>query len=196
MINLTDTGTYWVGAKIEFKRNINPLGVRRECIKNRTGSLDDCNRHCNGQKYFSYNEHSCSCLNDSKIDVGLSKTIICKNSENGLCYEQNCVVYERDIVNEDYLCDVYHFEKDIINDWIFKTQKCSVELNFICDGDKPESVPMSSSWLVAEQRCSKNGNHLLQKAKILGDEFKDGTNYWVSFFRRKTISWGKGNCIL
>ncbi|XP_052068567.1 uncharacterized protein LOC127707852 isoform X2 [Mytilus californianus] len=191
-INTTETGTYWVGANIGFQRNINPLGVRRTaCNNNRNGSLDECNRHCKGQKYFSYNEHSCSCLNDHHVDVGLSKTKICKHPKNGLCYEQNCVVYERDVEKEDYLCDVYYFEPNI-REWIFTTKNCSVKLNFICDGDNPSSDATNTSWLVAEQICSKKDKHLLQMTKILEKRFKDGNNYWVSFFRRKKISWGIG----
>lgn len=27
IMNITETGTYWIGAKIGFKRNINPLGM-------------------------------------------------------------------------------------------------------------------------------------------------------------------------
>ncbi|XP_063445381.1 uncharacterized protein LOC134725472 isoform X2 [Mytilus trossulus] len=190
-INITENGTYWIGAKIGFKRNINPLGVRNVCKNNQTGTLEECNRHCKGQKYFSYNEESCSCLKSNHSDVGLSKTKICKHSENGLCSEHNCVVYERDVINEDYLCDVYYYES-IIKDWVFTTKNCSVKLNFICDGDKFSSDAMKTSWLVAEQTCSKKGKHLLQMTKIPGNEFKDGTSYWVSFFRRKKISWGKG----
>ncbi|VDI27599.1 Hypothetical predicted protein [Mytilus galloprovincialis] len=190
-INITETGTFWVGARIGFERNINPLGVLTACNDSRTGSLDECNRHCEGHKYFSYNEDSCSCLKSNHVDVGLSKTKICKHPQNGLCYEDNCVVYERDVVNDAYMCDVYYFES-LVKDWIFTTEKCSLKLNFICDGDNPSSDAMNTSWLVAEQTCSKKNKHLLQKTKIPGNEFKDGTKYWVSFFRRKNISWGIG----
>lgn len=52
---------------------------------------------------------------------------------------------------------------------------------------------MNTAWLGAEQTCSKKDRLLLQRKKILGNELKDGTKYWVSFFRRKKISWGLGN---
>ncbi|XP_071129504.1 uncharacterized protein [Mytilus edulis] len=191
IINTTETGTFWVGASIGFQRNINPLGVRTACSNDHSGSLEECNRQCNGRKYFSYNEHSCSCFDDSHVDTGLTRTKICKHPENGLCYKPNCIVYERDVVNEAYMCDVYYFES-IIKEWIFTTKNCSEKLNFICDGENPSSDGNKTSWLVAEQTCSKKDKHLLQKINILGSEFKNGTNYWVSFFRRKKISWGIG----
>ncbi|OPL33536.1 hypothetical protein AM593_01025, partial [Mytilus galloprovincialis] len=95
------------------------------------------------------------------------------------------------VVNDAYMCDVYYFES-LVKDWIFTTEKCSLKLDFICDGDNPSSDAMNTSWLVAEQTCSKKNKHLLQKTKIPGNEYKDGTKYWVSFFRRKKISWGIG----
>ncbi|CAC5402729.1 unnamed protein product [Mytilus coruscus] len=55
ILNVTRNVTYWIGAKIGFKRNINPLGVQKECNGNQSGSLDECNNHCKGWKYFSYN---------------------------------------------------------------------------------------------------------------------------------------------
>ncbi|CAG2189449.1 unnamed protein product [Mytilus edulis] len=163
-INITEIGTYWIGAKIVFKRNINPLGV------------------------------SCSCLKSNHVDVGLSKTKICEHPKNGLCYEHNCVVYEREsetdgqtnrrdlsilyaeilckfyktseCCKQAYMCDVYYFES-LIQDWIFTTKKCSVKLNFICDGDNPSSDAMNTSWLVAEQTCSKRTNTCYRKQKYL-----------------------------
>ncbi|CAG2226754.1 unnamed protein product [Mytilus edulis] len=95
MINITKTGTYWIGAKIGFKRNINPYRVQSGCNVNYNGSLDECNKHCKGRKYFSYNEHSCTCSNENMAIVGLSRTKNCKDQKHGLCFDNNCVVYER-----------------------------------------------------------------------------------------------------
>ncbi|XP_071131747.1 uncharacterized protein [Mytilus edulis] len=99
VLNTSETLTYWVGAKIGFKRNINPLGVQAECNGTKSGSLDECDSRCKGWKYFCYNETSCSCSNNNKNYGGLSFTQICGNPENGLCDFRNMVlVYERAFV--------------------------------------------------------------------------------------------------
>ncbi|XP_063447048.1 uncharacterized protein LOC134726572 [Mytilus trossulus] len=192
ILNTTDTFTYWVGAKIGFKRNINPLGVLRKCNGTKSRSLDECDSRCKGWKYFCYNEKSCSCSNDYKKKNGLAQTKICDNPENGLCLLSHGVVYERDVdVLNDFLCGAYQFSKQFDNSWIFKTLNCSEKISFICDEDEPSSVQVNSSWLSAEHTCSKRDQHLLQSTEKLGIEIKDGTIYWVSSFRQKKIFWGK-----
>ncbi|XP_071129505.1 uncharacterized protein [Mytilus edulis] len=189
ILNITENGTYWIGAKIGFKRNINPLGVQKVCNGNQSGSLDECNSHCKGWKYFSYNEQHCSCLENITVDDGLAKTKTCKNPDNGLCSINECVVYERNVSDKGYVCDVVLFG---YGSWIFTTQNCSTKLNFICEGDKPYVAQVRSSWLAAEHTCSKRDQHLLQPStKTLGNNIEDGTIYWVSSFRQKKISWGE-----
>ncbi|CAC5402730.1 unnamed protein product [Mytilus coruscus] len=193
ILNVTRNVTYWIGAKIGFKRNINPLGVQKECNGNQSGSLDECNNHCKGWKYFSYNDQSCSCFKSNKADDGLARTYKCENPENGLCFINKCVVYERNVLDKDYVCDVHHFEKSF-GSWIFTTEKCSTKLNFICDidGKLSYSENITRSWLEAEHECSKRGLKLIQTENI-DDKFKDGRKYWISIFRRKKISRGIDN---
>ncbi|OPL33537.1 hypothetical protein AM593_01026, partial [Mytilus galloprovincialis] len=90
-INITETGTFWVGARIGFERNINPL----EYVFAEQFWKNDAIMKSSTSLQRSLVEDSCSCLKSNHVDVGLSKTKICKHPQNGLCYEHNCVVYER-----------------------------------------------------------------------------------------------------
>lgn len=58
--------------------------------------------------------------------------------------------------------------------------------------DEPQPYIINSSWLVADHRCSKKGQNLLQTKHILDKEYR-GRKYWISLFRRKQFTWGEGN---
>ncbi|VDI04400.1 Hypothetical predicted protein, partial [Mytilus galloprovincialis] len=80
-------------------------------------------------------EHTCSCSNGNHtVVVRLLYTYLCKNPENGLCDRERCVVYERGVLNKDYLCGVYYYNDDV--GWLYSTQNCSEKLRFICEGGK------------------------------------------------------------
>ncbi|CAC5361442.1 unnamed protein product [Mytilus coruscus] len=58
--------------------------------------------------------------------------------------------------------------------------------------DKSHSSVTNVTWLEAEQMCNEKDQNLLQRPTVIGHEFRNGKYYWVSFFRKKNISWGEG----